>query len=44
MGEAYFTNAKIKNAEIIILPNNLTTGNYEVPESLLYCFYLYLTS
>lgn len=43
MREAYFTNTKIKNAEII-LPNNLIAGNYEVPESLLYCFYLYLTS
>lgn len=32
---------KTKNAEVIILPNNLIADNCKVPESLLYCFYLY---
>lgn len=45
MGEAYFTSTKTKNAEIIVIvPNNLITVNYRVPESLLYCFYLYSIS
>lgn len=43
MEEAYFTNTKTKDAEIVIIPNDLIAGNHKVPESLLYCFYLCLS-
>lgn len=44
MEEEYFTNTKTKNVNIIIVSNNLIDSNYKVLESLVYCFYLCLTS
>lgn len=40
MEEVHFTSTKTKNAEIVIIPNNLIVGNYKVPESLLLLFML----